>query len=65
MAISLELRNRSNPTQMLTQILLGLSFTLFLISCNSHPGTKTGKDSLTNDPAIILPKIRTTGLVNI
>jgi hypothetical protein len=37
---------------MLKQILLGLSFALFLIGCNSHPATKSGKDSLTNDPAI-------------
>jgi hypothetical protein len=51
MALNLELRNRSNPTHMLKQILLALSFALFLISCNSHPGTKAGKDSFANDPA--------------
>jgi hypothetical protein len=36
---------------MVKQIFLGLSFALFLISCNSHPTIKAGKDSLTNDPA--------------
>jgi len=51
MALSLELRNRSNRTHMLKQIFLGLSFALFLISCNSHPATKAGNDSLTNEPA--------------
>jgi len=35
---------------MLKQIVLGLSFPLFLISCSSHPA-KAGKDSLTDDPA--------------
>jgi hypothetical protein len=36
---------------LLKQILFGLIFNLFLISCNSHPATKAGKDSLTNQPA--------------
>src|ERR1700754_4599265 len=35
----------------LQQILFGLTFALFLIRCNSHPATKAGKDSLTNQSA--------------
>jgi len=33
---------------MLKKILFGLTFILFLISCNSHSDTKAGMDSLTN-----------------
>ena len=30
------------------QIFFGITFALFLISCNSHPATKAGEDSFTN-----------------
>ena len=36
---------------LLKQILLGLTYALLLISCDSHPATKSGKDSLTIPPA--------------
>jgi len=36
---------------LLKQILSGLTLTLFLISCNSHPATKGSKDSFTIPPA--------------
>ena len=40
-----------NRADIKMKIFSGLTFTFFLISCNSHPATKAGKDSLNNHPA--------------